>query len=131
MDLQGNLDLERVLIKFQEFIKDTYIDKNQTFYENHGRLLLIAFIKPIINGSGFYYLESQHSYERRSDMIISFNKKEYILELKLWYGPKHHEEGLKQLGRYLESRNQDTRYLVPFNFNSSKEFTSHWTEVEG
>lgn len=64
-------------------------------------------------------------------MIISFNKKEYILELKLWYGQKHHEESLKQMGRYLESRNQDTGYLVAFNFNSNKEFTSHWTEVEG
>ncbi len=90
MDSQGNLDMERVLIKFQEFIEDTYTDKNQTFYENHGRLLLIAFIKLIINGSGFYYLESQQSYERRSDMTISFNKKEYILELKLWHDQKHH-----------------------------------------
>lgn len=131
LDSEGNLDMERVLLKFQEFIKATYSDKDTEFYERHGRLLLIAFIKPIINGTGFYYLESQHSYERRSDMIITFNKKEYILELKLWYGQKYHEEGLKQLAGYLESRSYEVGYLVAFNFNQNKEFTSQWNEVNG
>jgi hypothetical protein len=64
-------------------------------------------------------------------MIITFNKKEYILELKLWYGQQYHEEGLKQLASYLESRNQTTGYLVAFNFNKNKEFTNRWNEVEG
>ena len=123
--------MEHVLLKFQEFIKSTYSDKDIDFYERHGRLLLIAFIKPIINGNGFYYLEAQHSYERRTDMIITFNKKEYILELKLWYGAEYHQEGLQQLAGYLESRNHTTGYLVAFNFNKNKEFTTKWNEVEG
>jgi hypothetical protein len=129
LDPSGNLNMEHVLLKFQEFIKNTYSDKDTDFYERHGRLLLVAFVKPIINGSGFYYLEPQHSYERRSDMIITFNKKEYILELKLWYGEKYHQEGLKQLAGYLESRNHNTGYLVAFNFNKNKEFTNRWNEV--
>lgn len=131
LDPSGNINMEHVLLKFQEFIKNTYSEKDIEFYERHGRLLLIAFIKPIINGSGFYYLEPQHSYERRSDMIITFNKKEYILELKLWYGEKYHQDGLKQLAGYLESRNHNTGYLVAFNFNKNKEFTSQWNEVDG
>lgn len=131
LDSSGNLNMEYILLKFQEFIKSTYSNKNETFYETHGRLLLVAFIKPIINGTGFYYLESQHSYERRSDMIITFNKNEYILELKLWYGQQYHEEGLQQLAGYLETRNQDTGYLVAFNFNQNKEFTNKWNDVNG
>jgi hypothetical protein len=139
LDQLGNINMEKVLLKFQEFIKGNYSNKDIEFYERHGRLLLIAFIKPIINTSalfsagctGFYYLEAQHSYERRSDMIITFNKKEYILELKLWYGQKYHEEGLKQLAGYLDSRNHTTGYLVAFNFNQNKEFTNKWNEVEG
>ncbi len=127
----GDINMEHVLLKFQEFIKSTYSDKEIDFYERHGRLLLIAFIKPIINGNGFYYLEAQHSYERRTDMIITFNKKEYILELKLWYGAEYHQEGLQQLAGYLESRNHTTGYLVAFNFNKNKEFTNKWNEVEG
>ncbi|MCP5498862.1 MAG: AAA family ATPase [Leptospiraceae bacterium] len=130
IDSSGNLDMERVLLKFQEFIKSTYSDRDIEFYERHGRLLLIAFVKPIINGNGFYYLEAQHSYERRSDMIITFNKKEYILELKLWYGADYHKEGLLQLAGYLDSRNHAVGYLVAFNFNQNKEYTNKWSEVE-
>ena len=64
-------------------------------------------------------------------MIITFNKREYILELKLWYGAEYHTKGLHQLAGYLESRNHTTGYLVAFNFNKNKEFTSAWNEVEG
>lgn len=131
IDSNGNLEIEHVLLKFQEFVKDTYSGKNKKFYEKHGRLLLIAFIKPIINGSGFYYIEAQQSYERRSDMIITYNNKEYILELKLWYGEKYHREGLKQLAGYLESRSQSKGYLVVFNFNQNKEFRNGWNVVGG
>ncbi len=131
IDSNGDLNMQKILLKFQEFIKSAYSGKDKDFYEREGRLLLIAFIKPIINGTGFYYLEAQHSYERRSDIIITFNKKEYILELKLWYGAEYHKEGLLQLAGYLESRNHQIGYLVAFNFNKNKKFTSGWNEVEG
>lgn len=131
LNSHGDLDMEKVLLKFQEFIKSTYSENDIEFYERHGRLLLIAFIKPIINGSGFYFLEPQHSYERRSDMIITFNNKEYILELKLWHGEKYHQDGLKQLAGYLKSKNHKIGYLVAFNFNKSKEFTNKWNDFDG
>ncbi|MCP5496861.1 MAG: AAA family ATPase [Leptospiraceae bacterium] len=131
LDENQNLDLENVLLKFQEFIKETYSDKDTQFYERNGRLLLIAFVKPIINGSGFYYIEPQSSYERRMDMVITFNKKEYILEFKLWYGTEYHEKSLEQLAGYLDSRNHGVGYLVTFNFNKNKEFTNGWRELDG
>jgi len=64
-------------------------------------------------------------------MIITFNKKEYILEFKLWHGEKYHQDGLKQLAGYLESRNHTVGYLVAFNFNKNKEFTNQWNDVDG
>ncbi len=131
IDSSGNLDMEKILLKFQQFIKENYSSKDDDFYERQGRLLLIAFIKPIINGTGFYYLESQRSYEKRTDMIITFNRKEYILELKLWHGMEYHRTGLRQLAGYLETKNHDKGYLVAFNFSRNKEFTSRWNEVDG
>ncbi|HRG48845.1 MAG TPA: AAA family ATPase [Leptospiraceae bacterium] len=131
IDKNGHLEMEKILLKFQQFIKENYSEKDTEFYERQGRLLLVAFIKPIINGTGFYYLESQHSYERRSDIIITFNQKEYILELKLWYGEEYHKKGLEQLSGYLESKGHTTGYLVAFNFNKNKEFSSKWNEVNG
>ena len=129
IDQNGDLEMEKILLKFQQFIKESYSKKDTKFYERQGRLLLVAFIKPIINGTGFYYMESQHSYERRSDMIITFNKKEYIVELKLWYGEEYHRKGLEQLAGYLDERGHTTGYLTVFNFNRNKEFTSQWNEI--
>ncbi|MCB1159524.1 MAG: hypothetical protein KDK45_18635, partial [Leptospiraceae bacterium] len=131
LDKNGDLEMEKVLLKFQQFVKETYSNKDEVFYERQGRLLLIAFVKPIINGTGFYYVESQHSYEKRSDMIIAFNKKEYILELKIWRGREYHTEGLEQLASYLNSKGHNLGYLVVFNFNKNKEFTNEWNDVDG
>lgn len=130
IDSNGNLEMEKILLKFQQFIKENYHDKDGIFYERHGRLLLIAFVKPIVNGRGFYYIESQTSFERRRDMVITFNKKEYILEFKLWQGKEYHEKGLKQLAGYLETKSLPKGYLIVFNFNKKKEFTSDWNTID-
>ena len=50
LDKNGDLEMEKVLLKFQQFVKETYSDKDQDFYERQGRLLLIAFTKPIATG---------------------------------------------------------------------------------
>jgi hypothetical protein len=126
----GNLEIEDVLLKFQQFLKDVYTNKDESFYERQGRLLLLAFIKPIINGNGFYYIEPQTSYERRMDIVITFNKKEYIIEVKLWYGAEYHKKGLKQLHKYLESKSVSVGYLVVFNFNKNKEYSANWIDVD-
>ena len=50
----------------------------------------IAFVKPMINGVGFYYIEAQTTFEKRMDMVISYNNKEYVLEFKVWQGEEYH-----------------------------------------
>jgi hypothetical protein len=41
------------------------------------------------------------------------------------------KKGLEQLSGYLESKGHATGYLVAFNFNKNKEFSSKWNEVNG
>ena len=131
IDENGDLEFEKILIKFQEFMKGNYSGKDDKFYERQGRLLLIAFVKPIINGVGFYYVENQISYEKRTDMIVTYNKKEYVLELKIWYGEEAHQKGLNQLEKYLEIKNKDRGYLVIFNFNKGKEYKIDRLDING
>ncbi|MGM0509445.1 MAG: GxxExxY protein, partial [Fusobacteriota bacterium] len=131
LDENGDLEFENILLKFQQFMKENYSDKDDRFYERQGRLLLIAFIKPIINGVGFYYVENQLSYEKRTDMVITHNKKEYIIELKVWYGKKAHKRGLKQLSNYLDIKSHKKGYLVIFNFNKSKKYTQKRDNLDG
>jgi len=127
----GSLDIERALTKFQEYYKSVYSTLDKKFIEREGRLLLIAFFKPIVNGTGFYFVEAQSGYEKRQDLVITFNGFKYIIELKIWRGDEYHQAGLKQLAGYLDLESQEKGYLVCFNFNKGKEYKSAQIECDG
>lgn len=112
----GSLDIKKILIKFSEFMKHEYSEKRKAFLEADGRLLFLAFISPIINGTGFAFKEVQGGEEKRFDIVITYNKKMYILELKRWNGEEYHKKGLVQLGEYLEQYKLSEGYLLIFDF---------------
>jgi len=112
----GNLDIKKILIKFSEFMKHEYSEKREAFLEADGRLLFLAFISPIINGTGFAFKEVQGGDEKRFDIVITYNKKMYVLELKRWSGEAYHKKGLMQLGEYLEQYGLEEGYLLIFDF---------------
>lgn len=118
----NGLNFENILRRFQLFMKEQYSSKDIPFLEQHGRLLFIAFIKPIINGTGFDFKEVQVSEEKRLDLIVTYNNFKYIIELKIWRGEKYHEKGIQQLCDYLDIHNSNKGYLVVFNFNKNKEY---------
>lgn len=120
----GTLDIRRSLLKYQEYMQNVYGRFDKDFIERQGRLLLLAFFKPIINGQGFYFVESQTGFEQRQDVVITFNNHKYIIELKVWRGEKYHQEGIKQLTGYLELENADRGYLVIYDKNDNKEYRS-------
>ena len=131
IDEQGDLKVEIILEKFQLLMKQEYREVNKKFIEQEGRLLFICFIRPIINGTGFYYVEPQTRQDNRMDIVITYNKKQYIIELKIWHGEKYEEKGIDQLVRYLDIQNEGEGYMVIFNFNKNKEYTKEWIEVDG
>jgi hypothetical protein len=118
----GELNIEKILKRFQQFMKEQYSSKDEEFIEHHGRLLFLAFIKPIINGIGFDFKEVQISEEKRLDLVITYNNFKYIIEMKIWRGPKYHEEGVKQFCDYLDIHDLNKGYLLIFSFNKNKEF---------
>lgn len=118
----GSLNIVKILQRFQQFMKEQYSAKDKEFIEHHGRLLFLAFIKPIINGTGFDFKEVQISEEKRLDLVITYNSFKYIVEMKIWRGTKYHEEGLKQLYDYLDIHGLSEGYLLIFNFNKNKEY---------
>ena len=121
--IEGNgLNIEKILLRFQQFMKEQYSEKDEKFLEREGRLLFLAFIKPIINGVGFDFKEVQISEEKRLDIVITYNNHKYIIELKIWHGDNYHQKGLKQLANYLDINEQNKGYLLVFNFNKNKEY---------
>lgn len=112
----GTLDVKDILLKFQEFMKHEYSEKRKTFLEEDGRLIFLAFLSPIINGSGFAFKEVQGGEEKRFDIVITYEKQMFIIELKIWYGEEYHKKGEIQLGEYLNQYNLDEGYLLIFDF---------------
>ena len=91
------------------------------FLEKDGRELFLLFIKPIINGTGNYYIEAQTRDQKRTDVIIDYLGQRYIVELKIWHGERYNKDGEKQICEYLDYWNLDTGYMLSFNFNKSKQ----------
>ncbi len=125
------LNMEAVLLGFQTFMKKEYSKKDRDFLEKNGRLVFLAFIKPIINGSGYDFKEPQISEEQRLDVVITYFAEKYVAELKLWRGQKAHEKGLIQLVEYLNSQSLSEGYLLIFDHSEVKNWHSEWLEVEG
>lgn len=116
----GRLDMELVLERFVIHFTDIYGDNDQRFIEKYGRKFFLLYLKPIINGTGNYYVEAQTSDARRTDVIVDYRGEQFILELKIWNGEKYSEAGEAQLAGYLESYHLEKGYLITFSFNKNK-----------
>ena len=127
----NRLNMELVLRNFQAFMREQHSLKNASFLQLNGRLVFLAFIKPIINGSGYDFKEVQISEERRLDVTITYFQHKYVAELKVWRGPIAHEEGLAQLLDYLDRLALDEGYLLIFDNSKKKTWKSGWQTVEG
>ncbi len=127
----GSLNMERILLKFQDFMFEEYRKADERFYESQARLIFLSYIKPILNGKGFYFVEPQTRENKRLDVVVIYGNRKYIIELKIWNGEKYHEKGREQLAAYLSIQCLQEGYLLVFNFNQTKEKTSEWVEVEG
>lgn len=116
----GRLDMELVLQKFAEHFADIYGEQNEKFYEDAGRRYFLLYLKPIINGTGNYYVEAQTRTMERTDVIVDYRGEQFIIELKIWRGNAYHERGEQQLAAYLDDYHQKKGYLLSFQFNRKK-----------
>ena len=116
----NKLDMNLVLKKFVEYFDEIYGKKDEGFIEKYGRKFFLLYLKPIINGTGNYYLEAQTRDERRTDVIVDYRGEQFIIELKIWHGSEYNERGEKQLTDYLDYFHKDKGYMLSFNFNKNK-----------
>lgn len=129
--IKDGLNFEKILLRFQQFIKEQYSSIDSKFIEREGRLLFLAFIKPIINGVGFDFKEVQISEEKRLDIVITYLSNKYLVELKIWRGEEYHKKGLNQLSDYMNIQGLDTGFLVIYNFNKGKEYNQERVNYDG
>ncbi len=130
--LPGNaLNVEKVLTKFQVLMREEYSKNDAEFLERNGRLIFLAFLKPIINAKGYTFKEPEISEERRMDIAITFFQHKYVVELKIWRGEEAHQRGLAQLANYLERQHLDEGFLVIFDRSGKKTWEKGWLDLPG
>ena len=127
----GRLDMDQVISRFVEIYDDLYGEKEETFVEAEGRQRFLLYVRPIINGTGNYYIESQTRNNKRMDLVIDYKGERFIIELKIWRGAKYHAEGESQLAGYLKRMRLDKGYMLTYSFKKSKDIGVRIVEVDG
>jgi hypothetical protein len=124
-------NVQKALLKFQELMKSEYSKKDRNFLERQGRLVFLAFLKPILNGHGHAFKEPQTSEEKRLDILITYYQHQYVIELKLWRGPQAHENGLNQLSDYLDRLGLQEGALLVFDHQGQNNWKSELINWKG
>ena len=117
----GKLNVRLILERFIDTYHQIYGTLEDHFKEKDGRELFLLYLKPIINGTGNYYIEAQTRNQKRTDVIIDYLGQQYIIEMKIWRGERYNTDGEKQISEYLEYFGLNTGYMISFNFNKNKE----------
>ena len=119
----GRLNMRAVLEGFRRTYTEVYgpLEEGGRFDERDGRELFLMYLKPIINGTGNYYVEAQTRDQTRTDVIVDYAGERFVVELRIWRGPRYNEAGERQVAGYLDHFGLDVGYLLSFNFNKRKE----------
>lgn len=117
---ENGLDVEKILKKFVEHFTESFGNSTDAFVEENGRKLFMLYIRPLINGIGNYYIEARTRSMGRTDLIIDYLGKQYIIEMKIWHGNEYHTRGEEQLLGYLDDYHLERGYMLSFNFNKNK-----------
>lgn len=118
--LNNRLFMDKILEKYVTVFNDLYGDQDQRFTEAEGRRRFLLYIRPIINGTGNYYIEPQTRNNERMDLVIDYLGERHVTELKIWHGKVCHEKGEKQLAGYLDYYHLNKGYLLTYSFNKNK-----------
>ncbi|MCL2814978.1 MAG: AAA-like domain-containing protein, partial [Oscillospiraceae bacterium] len=129
----GRFDMELCLRKFADHYAEIFTENDIEFLESHGRLIFLSYLKPLINGQGFYHIESRFTDLRRMDIVVDFGCEQFIIELKLWKGEEAEKKAYNQLMGYMETKRAATGYLLIFDFRlrKNKERKAKWLDIDG
>ncbi|MBQ6482525.1 MAG: AAA-like domain-containing protein, partial [Anaerolineaceae bacterium] len=98
----GKLDMRLIMERFIVTYTQVFGPLENRFKEKDGRELFLLYMRPIINGTGNYYIEAQTRDQTRTDVVVDYLGEQYIIELKIWRGERYNAEGEQQISEYLD-----------------------------
>lgn len=117
----GHLNMKKLLEYYIAVFDDIYESKAEAFTEDEGRRRFLLFIRPVINGTGNYYIEAETRNNERMDLVIDYLGERFVIELKIWHDRAYHEKGERQLSDYLDHYHLDKGYLLTYSFIQKKQ----------
>lgn len=117
----GKLDMRLIMEHFIKTYTEVFGPLEGKFKEKDGREQFLLYLRPIINGTGNYYIEAQTRDQTRTDIVVDYLGQQYIIELKIWRGERYNADGEQQLSEYLDYFGLDVGYMLSFNFNKKKD----------
>jgi hypothetical protein len=129
--IDSKFNMELCLTKFAQHYYEMFNENDTKFLERHVRLLFLSYLKPLINGRGFYHVESETRNLRRMDIVVDYGAQQFIIELKIWRELEENKNAYEQLLACMSSKNADVGYLLTFDFRKNKERKIAWESFEG
>jgi len=128
----GQFDMSLCLERFRAHWKEIYSQKEGKFLEKQCRIMFLTYLKPLLNGQGFYFIETALSDDRRMDLVVTYGNKRFVLELKIWKGTLYNEEGVEQLLGYMDKLGESKGYLLTFDFRENPDVIEpRWRDEDG
>ncbi len=130
----GHINMERLLDNFRAFIARAgfrILQIPDTPKEYVGQDLLYAYLDQFVGLiRGAMYLEVQTG-RGKMDITIFHNARKYIVETKIWEGPRSYQAGKKQLAAYLQLEGAAEGYYVVFDHRQVPEPRVETETIEG
>ena len=130
----GEIELTALLDNFRDFIVRAgfgILQVPDTPRESVGRLLLFAYIEQFVRlVGGVIHIEVQTG-RGRMDLLITHNRRKYIVETKIWRGTVHYQAGKQQLAAYLKLESAVEGYYVVFDHRREPEPRIETETVDG
>ena len=130
----GQINMELLLDNFRAFIARAgfrILQVPETPKEYVGQDLLYAYLDQFVSLiRGTMYLEVQTG-RGRMDLVIFHNAKKYIVETKIWEGPRSYQSGKKQLAAYLKLEGASEGYYVVFDHRAEPEPRVETETIDG
>ena len=130
----GQINMELLLDNFRAFIARAgfrILQVPETPKEYVGQDLLYAYLEQFVGLiRGAMYLEVQTG-RGRMDLVIFHNAQKYIVETKIWEGPRSYQAGKRQLAAYLQLEGAVEGYYVVFDHRQQPEAQTETETIEG
>ena len=134
LTLAGHIDLTSLLDNFRDFIGRAgfqILQVPDTPRESVGRHLLLAYLDQFVQlVGGMMHIEVQTG-RGRMDLVITHNRRKYIVETKIWKGNNRHQAGKRQLAAYLKLERVGEGYYVVFDHRRNPQSRVETETVDG